>query len=230
MQNVVLYEVNENYFYFINILNETKHKKIMKELSKLKEKHDGFVFYNDTDSKIYNKDYSEANFCGNACLILNHIYKDTNKQFHSINSNIFKLHNEQNKITINKKITQTIIGNYVYVNVFNDHILSKEEFLNKKFLLTKGKHLMSKYKANIGFFTIESENHINLLTYEKGVGFTGSCGTNSIAIASYAKIFSKHNKYFIKSQQNNLIVEFISDNIITYSSSIYPNKISVHYI
>ncbi len=178
---------------------------------------DGFIFYNKENTTILNKDFSYASFCGNAAKIIN--YMEDGINYSSIGGNIFKLEKYYNGITVNIKKDVHVFNDFVYVNVFNDHILIKEDILDKEFLLNKSKSLMSKYNMNIGYYNYDKEI-VNLLTYERGVGYTKSCGTNSIAVSILLNTITNIDRFRIRSGGYSYEVFFNNDGTITLDGNV----------
>ncbi len=178
---------------------------------------DGFIFYNLDNTTILNKDYSIATFCGNAAKIINYMEDDIT--YSSIDGNVFKLEKYYNGITINIEKEVHIFNDFVYVNVYNDHMLIKEDILDKDFLLNKSRKLMSKYNMNIGYYNYDKDI-INLLTYERGVGFTKSCGTNSIAVSILIHRLTNINRFRIRSSGYDYEVFFNTDGTITLDGNV----------
>ncbi len=215
--NINLLDSSGNIFYYIKNYKGDYQKLAENITNFISNEIDGFIFYNKEDTTILNKDYSYASFCGNAAKIINYMEKDI--KYSSIAGNIFKLEDFYNGISLNIKKEAHIFNDFAYVNVFNDHILIKENILDKDLLLNKSIELMSKYNMNIGYYNHDKEI-INLLTYERGVGFTKSCGTNSIAVAILLNRLTNIKRFKIRTNGYRYEVFFNDDETITIDGEV----------
>ncbi len=215
--NINLLDSSGNVFYYIKDYKGNYQKLAEIITSTYDYLVDGFIFYSDLDTVILNRDYSYASFCGNAAKIINYMEKDV--KYASISGNIFKLEKYYNGITINVKKEAYIFNDFVYVNVFNDHMLIKEDILDKEYLLHKSKELMAKYNMNIGYYNYDKEI-INLLTYERGVGYTKSCGTNSIAVSILLHRITNIKRFKIRTNGYSYQVMFNDDGTITLDGDV----------
>ncbi len=215
--NINLLDSCGNTFFYIRDYNGSYQK-----LAEIISAHsffdvDGYIFYNKDNTTILNKDFSFASFCGNAAKTINYMENDIS--YSSIAGNIFKLEKFYNGITININKEVHIFDDFVYVNVYNDHMLIKEDILDKDFLLGKSIRLMSKYNMNIGYYNYDKET-ISLLTYERGVGYTKSCGTNSIAVSILLHRMTNISRFRITSGGYIYEVFFNDDGTITLDGDV----------
>ncbi len=215
--NVDLVDSSGNRFYYIRNFTDNLEQIAAVISNELHFDVDGYIFYNKDNTTILNKDYSYASFCGNAAKIIN--YMEDGLTYCSIANSIVKFEKYFNGITINIKKEAHVYDEFVYVNVFNDHILIKEEILDKSFLLEKSIELMSKYNMNIGYYNHDNEI-INLLTYERGVGYTKSCGSNSIAVSVLMHKITNRKRFKIRTNGYNYEIFFNTDGTITLDGNV----------
>ena len=154
---------------------------------------------------MYNIDFSRAEVSGNglACLakFINHLFK-FHKNFKKID---FKFYNtffkkefllkyEDNSYLVlfdssKFELKKNILPNCYYVNVGNPHVICffSNFKLKKNFSITE--FLESLYKKTFNTLGFQANVHLvfnrkekfYIYSYERGVGFTKSCGSGSIA-------------------------------------------------
>lgn len=167
---------------------------------------DGLIVYKKDPLEIfiYNKDGSEALMCGNGlrcfihyCFINGLLKSKRNKIEVRTKSGIYLVDIVstipfQSKIEFKRGlIRKELIGLFnemyesYYVKVGVKHNVIFVEEKNEK-QIEKLKENLLKYstfyeETNIDIVTKINENTIKVLTYERGVGFTSSCGTGAVA-------------------------------------------------
>ncbi len=77
-----------------------------------------------------------------------------------------------------------------FVNMGNPHVIVHSDDLPtitpQRTALAQHIQARLPHSANVGFMHIDNAQHLTLLTYERGVGFTSACGTNACAAAVVA--------------------------------------------
>lgn len=238
---ICLYEKNTNYSEMaIKLCDEEKYNL------------DGLlVFKNDPiEVLIYNKDGSEANMCGNGLNCIAHYCYDKFRIYNylkvltkagiyecelinimpfysSVNLGTSNISNSVKKetIIINDEsieiylLEMGVLHAVVFVDDFHKVKSSLDEILSSPLI-------MNKY--NIDFVHIDNENSIEVITYEKGVGWTNSCGTGSAASAYVAhKFFNKNKCMNVFTPGGKTRVE-INENIKLISESSYVEDYEVN--
>lgn len=163
---------------------------------------DGLI-YVDLDNyfvRFFNKDGSEASLCGNGLrcvglylyrkgLFVDQIEIETVKHkyqliIENISPFIVKIVLPISKINISKKIIK--IDKQAYnlslIDVGNKHAICFDEEAKISHYIAR--EISRKlHNINVNFVRIINRNCIRVLTYERGVGFTLSCGSGSFASA-----------------------------------------------
>ena len=220
----------------------------------LKHQLDGLINYDKTNNKmeIYNKDGSKALMCGNGIRCLaNYLY--TKYKFpdeFEINTDsgvkIVKISNENpfecqislgrprlvKELNNLKKITidgKDIHFNSIYISTFHIVIIVESIYdLNLDYLAPKiYKYPLFQEKCNITFCQLVNHNTIKTRTYERGVGFTLSCGTGAAAggYISYL-LYNLSNKINVIQPLGNIQV-IISNNIEIKGPSNFIEEVEV---
>ena len=171
---------------------------------------DGLILINNNDISFFNKDGSNASLCINGLrccalyLLKKGVLKDSLEvstvsgkyNFEVLNHNKYEFKitypsnkNFINKLTLKTKKLSIYERNYefYFVNLGNNHaicFLDNFKNIHRDIKLIK-RHIDSD-KYNINFVKINSPKLITVLTYERGVGFTLSCGSGSTASAFLA--------------------------------------------
>lgn len=117
------------------------------------------------------------------------------------------------KAKIKAKTAKAHIGNQHFIILLPHKVLFED-------LLVELKDYIEIAEWNIGFLYQDKNNHFHSLVYERGVGFTKSCGSGAIAAASFLAFLQQAKKPIdIKIYQPggeidvNVIVEKIDENI-----------------
>ena len=216
--------------------------------------------YSDVISRFFNKDGSEAEVCGNAlrCIGKNYFkkYNKTNLTVET-NSGLIDVEKQSdghigvdlgkpnltwNKIPLNYEIdTSNLNFDLKYlkggfaINVGNPHLIFFVEKLHKKELEIDSNKILKKNffpdGVNISAVEIVSNNKINILTFERGIGLTNACGSGAGASA-FASFKSKHcdKKIKVNMSGGDLNVEITEDgHILTIGEAalVYEGKINL---
>lgn len=165
---------------------------------------------NPLEMRIFNQDGSEAKMCGNAARCFIGLIKEwqwtdsdlfeilcSNKKYlcrKGIESNdvffphvAFEAENDliEKKEWVNQNLD--IYGVLVPCSIVNagcvHTVVFDEEDLYKPFAADISTHPVFKDGCNVDFVKLKSENEIEVITYERGVGFTLSCGSGNVASA-----------------------------------------------
>jgi|GEM_PF-5585454 diaminopimelate epimerase len=159
------------------------HKPFPKEILKL---CDQLLVYHAPRIKIYNQDGSKATQCGNGLRALAHHLGEKNNTFYIENTpyqSWYRNHQHWLEIPLPQQITDSSYQNIPYkaINVGNLHALFGQNMLPHYPKLTP-----LQQTHNISFLEIIGQN-IHIKTYERGVGFTASCGSAAAASAFLAQ-------------------------------------------
>lgn len=146
---------------------------------------DGYILYQSNHDlfKLLNKDGTPAVFSGNGIHCYYHYLYD-NKYVDK--NHIFKCEDKDIKIKLLSShpfISQLEIDipymNQNYVDIGNHHYIFLDQSIDKASIYCE------LYDANISFISEISSKQLKVKTYEKGVGWTKSCGSGSIASSYY---------------------------------------------
>ena len=247
-----IYQALGNSFIITTHLPKINYSLLVQRLS-LKYQFDGLITFNQKTNKmrIYNKDGSLASMCGNGIRCLtNFIYDnfskqdtyiiktdDSNKKVEVIKTSPFickvnlgrpKLVKELIEIRSVTIKNRTFVINPIFISTYhiviftpkidkNDINIYIEELYNQEIF---------KKKFNITFFEILNYKTIRTLTYERGVGFTKSCGSGA-ACASYISylLHNTFNKVKVIQEEGELEVE-IDDDIYLEGTSAFVKEVS----
>lgn len=234
-----LYEALDNKF----IISETKIEKY--KMYKLMKKHnaDGFILYknNPLEMVIYNRDGTLATMCGNGlrCFLLYGLNNNylTNKEY-LIRVNKTKISGEiiskdpfYSKIELSQaknKLTQTkvvffkgkLIKIYTLFVGTLSHVIFYEKDMNIDELIKFLKKIFNRNLGNISFVNIKNKSEMYVFTYERGVGFTSSCGTGNAA--SYLLSYSLglvDNKIIISNKGGKMNASINLNKVTIYGSA-----------
>lgn len=248
-----IYQGLGNSFAIIKCNTSFSYKELAIQLCN-KYKLDGLITYDDNfKMTIYNKDGSKALMCGNGirCLV-QHLYKENKKDCYLINTDIgikkvevksinpfiskvnlgnprlIKELNEIKKITIDSHdyfFNSLFLDNY-HVIIMVDNI-DDEKVINDTEKIFH--HPLFKTKCNITFCQIITHNLIKTRTYERGVGFTLSCGTGSTSAAYISYLLYNLSKTINVIQPlGTLKVEISSNQIFLEGESEFVKEIDIY--
>ncbi len=187
---------------FIVTDEEAKIKCFLRKIKE--EKIDGLIVYknNPLSMKIYNRDGSLASMCGNGirCFLLFGVVKENlTKGYYEVKTdagyitcNIVCLDPFECEILLKpdnytpiKKEVFFVDGilNVVYTTCVTtlSHVLIYKTGDDKEKIISRLKNGVLRCIGNINFVNIISKSKIEVLTYERGVGYTFSCATGNAA-------------------------------------------------
>ena len=191
--------------------------------------------------KIFNADGSEAENCGNALRCVGKLLFDTKKKNNFIietKSGLIDVEISENELvsvdmgipkfdwrdiplshpfnTSNLEIdTKTLKGGSC-VNVGNPHVVFFQKELNKENLIEDCKKISNlkifEDGVNINIANIKNPDLVELIVYERGVGFTNACGTGACATLAVCKSLNLTKKKIkIVMPGGELSVEILND-------------------
>lgn len=169
--------------------------------------------------RIFNRDGSEAVTCGNGLRIAAKILsKDEDKEISIYaldGEHMLKSHNDICSVSF--KIPQVISSdsNHALINNGNLHEVNIVDEFDLKIL----KH---DEKINHTQVKINSRTELELITDERGVGLTSSCGSASIATFRFLRLLGLvDQKVTIINKKGNLTLEEKQDTILSSGHSIF---------
>lgn len=155
-------------------------------LEKIAEKEcDGFLLFNRKEMKvtIINRDQTIATLCVNGLRCIRHYLFDQGVEdkeivlsIEQVPYSIVLVRKNPFICTVILKIP-TIYRNFVDVGNTHFICLSKD--------MSEAKKISQRYDCNVNYVCVKNANQICLKTYERGVGFTQSCGSGACASAFY---------------------------------------------
>lgn len=195
-----LYEALNNKF----IVSEQKEDNISMIKCMKKYNADGYIIYKNhpLEMQIFNKDGSVATMCGNGlrCFLLYGLNNNylTKKEYlvkvqkNKIPCEIISKDPFYSKVVLSpskSKPTQTkvvffkgkLIKIYTLFIGTLSHVIFYEKDINIEELITFLKKVFIRNLGNISFVNIKNKAEMYVFTYERGVGFTPSCGTGNAA-------------------------------------------------
>ncbi len=196
-----LYEACQNTF----LITEQENRKFEYLKIVKNEKIDGLIIYqnNPLEMKIFNRDGSSASMCGNGirCILLYGYEKGyLGKGFNEVKtlsgpvkteiiaSNPFlcRVYIRPNVCYPIKKEVFFVDGEMMflyttYVGTLSHIVLYKTGLDKEKVIKRIKENVIKENVGNISFVKLNSSKEIEVLTYERGVGYTASCGTGNCA-------------------------------------------------
>lgn len=171
-----IYHANENRFLIGE--KEIDVEKMCKEYQ-----CDGYLQIYSHQMKIINADGSIASLCVNGLHCFTHYLYDMNPGYNIyaliIDNEVYKSEILNIKPFISRITIQKPKINRNFIDVGNQHyVLIDQEDENAK-------NLCERYNSNINYVHVRNRGCIEVKTYEKGVGFTKSCGSGNIASFAY---------------------------------------------
>lgn len=232
------YEANGNDFI---IVNEIVDKAV---IPKICDRHfgvgsDGFIIVRNENNTFYmdyyNADGSRASLCGNGLRCVGK-YLQKNKL---IDSNTFTVKTEvgdkvgfinpDGSITINlgkpiiKYLNEEVrIENRIFLVALVElgvwhgviYLGNLDEELMYKYAPLLSKHPQYSSHINVNFCEIISKDHIKIVTYERGVGFTNACGTGACCSYIVGKtLYNLNNQVKIIFKGGEAFIEEKADGI-----------------
>ena len=218
------------------------------------QKVDGLIYYQKEENKmnIFNKDGSKASMCGNGIRTLaHHLSKKQNQSSFNINTDsgikeirIINHHPFSCQVNLGsprliKELYQLksieIRGKKIDINAIylgNYHIVIIVDDINDLSYLERAKEIFVyeefKGKCNINFCQIISYHSLKVKTYERGVGFTLSCGTGSAASCYIAHLlYNLSNRIEVISPLGKLKVLIENHTVYLEGESHFEREISI---
>lgn len=202
---------------------------------------------------IFNKDGSEALMCGNGLRCFVHYCFNNELLSSKINNievrtrngnyfvdilslNPFVVKTSFNRGLIRKKQIEILgkVYDTYYVRVGVKHNVIVNDLYNQQIVdylqeqLIKDKRFC--VETNIDIVRIINKENITVKTYERGVGFTSSCGTGSIASALVCNyLYSCSNHINIKGEYGDLKAEVVGNKVYMIGPSNKICNIEVDY-
>lgn len=217
------YHNNQNYLLLFDErehpLNVDKEEFVKKVSQKFELGADTILFLNNSDIAdlscvFYDKDGTIASMCGNGMLCIGDYFKKLNKKSISVE-------------TINTIISLNLENDYIIVENVPIHKLADRKVIKiedyyfdvyhidstfPQFVVIIDEDMSLDFVRNnlINLFKLELDTSLNcinflkidtneILTYEKGVGFTDSCGTGTLACAYILNELSSRTEVKLKS-------------------------------
>lgn len=155
------------------------------DVVKMCEKYqcDGYLKVHSHQMTVINADGSKANLCVNGLHCFTHYLYDMNSEYKIyalvIENEVYKSEILNVKPFISRVTVKNPIVQRNFVDVGNQHLV----LINHD--LIEAKNLCERFECNINYVYIRDRKCIEVITYEKGVGFTKSCGSGNIASFAY---------------------------------------------
>lgn len=145
---------------------------------------DGYLKVYSHQMKVFNADGSIASLCINGLHCFTHYLYDMNPEYKVyalvIDNEVYK----SQILDINPFISRVTINktkmNHNFVDVGNKHLIIIGEDLKD------AKNLCERYDCNVNYVHVRNRKCLEITTYERGVGFTKSCGSGNVASFLYA--------------------------------------------
>lgn len=174
-----IYEANGNRFLIGS--EEIEVEKMCKEYE-----CDGYLKVHSHRMQVFNADNSEAMLCINGLACFANYLSENKKEYKQmalvIGSEVYacEIVNHQPFICRLRVKKPKIFRNFV--NVGNNHLILVDE---KK---DHAESLCKRFDCNISYVNILNRKCLEVVTYERGVGFTRSCGSGNLASSYYCYV------------------------------------------
>lgn len=169
----------------------------------------------DMKMTIYNRDGSRAKTCGNGLRLIGHYLLEIDRFLNptltiETDVNVCTLTRQDHTITVDLGFAHSLIDPYQtlsltshpkdycseietssgnwhvdMISMGNSHFIIYTEDDHDTFI-NESKRISKQHDVNVGIVTIINSTQLKLTTYERGVGLTGSCGTNAAAAVASA--------------------------------------------
>lgn len=233
------------------IISEQENKKEF-YLNLIKQNNnDGLLIYinNPLEMKIYNRDGSKATMCGNGirCFLLygyekgylgkgiNYVKTDAGLiKTEIIDDSPFKCKvyiKPDNRFPIKKDVFfldgQMMLLYTAFVGTLS-HIVLYKSGLDKEKVIDRIKNRIIKNNVgNISFVKLNTSNEIEVLTYERGVGYTQSCGSaNCAAFYIFNSLKLVHDHVTVYNKGGSMEIYKENDCVVIDSGASICQKIS----
>lgn len=147
---------------------------------------DGYLKMFSHRMSIFNADGSEALLCVNGLHCFAHYLYDENEKYDVfalvVQNEIYKCEIIQKEPFISVVTVKIPVIYRNFVDVGNEHMILLDENMENAAQLCK------RFDCNISYVRIISQSCIEVKTYERGVGFTLSCGSGNIASSYYCYV------------------------------------------
>ena len=239
---VFKYQSCENCFLIVNKKEDFDYSLKAQSLCN-KYKTDGLLVYEESTNNvsIFNSDGSEANMCGNGLKTLMHFCFDNNCSKKELKFNTKSGSYETKIFSLNPVITSINLKRGMYYSNFikkkyliNDRyydlsiyflgvlhaIIVCDDFVNvNSYAKQIQEQLIPDIKLNVNFVKIIDKNSFEIISYERGAGWTKSCATGTGASAYILnKEYNLSNNLIAITPGGVMRIE-IKDNIVVSSNS-----------
>lgn len=147
---------------------------------------DGYLKIYSHRMQVFNADGSEASLCVNGLNCFAHYLYDAHEEYHIyalvIGNEVYKCEIAQKNpfiTTLTLKIPK-IYRNFV--DTGNEHMILFDSTTEK------AEQLCARFDCNVSYVHVINRKCIEVKTYERGVGFTLSCGSGNVASAYYCYV------------------------------------------
>lgn len=209
------YHGNGNDFIIFEVTNPVRLELLGPMAQKICDRHRGIgadgliILWRERDwyMSLFNQDGSIAKNCGNGLRCVAHyIYKKTGqkenkitfsgREFMSISKehvqSIDMGHAQVRKLSAIYLNDEKLRAEVAWASLGNEHLVFVfDQPIEPAILLPKIEKLFPEKEANIGFVFQKGPNHFYSEVYERGVGFTQSCGTGACAQAAFLAVLNR---------------------------------------
>ena len=242
------YNSCDNIFLITIYKERLNYSLIAKDLCNKHEADGLLIFKNDPmELLIFNKDGSEAKMCGNGARVLihylynrfriyNYIKIKTKSGFYDCQITnkepfISSVHFPFNDIKINKNKIRVhdkeFEVNLLDAGVLHAVIISEDFTADSKYIVDIFNHDLFKGNVNINLVKPLNSSVFEMLTYERGVGFTKSCGTGAIAASYFLHKECKLESHLIAICPGGILRVYIDENIVLTGESFFVEDFEV---
>ena len=155
------------------------------DVIKMCEKYecDGYLKVKSHQIEVFNKDNTKANLCVNGLHCFTKFLYDINLDYKLyalvINQEIYMSEILSIEPFISKIRIKPPKSFRNFVDVGNQHKIILDDDMSE------AEHYSKRYDCNIDYVKIIDRNYIEVTSYERGVGFTLSCGSGNVASSVY---------------------------------------------
>ena len=184
---------------------------------------DGYLKVVSHQMKIINADGSEASLCVNGLHCFTHYLYDMNHEYKVYalvidnivyKSEILNIKPFISKVTMNRpKIKRN------FVDVGNLHLI----LINQD--MVEDSNISKRYNCNVNHIHIKDRTCIEVTTYERGVGFTKSCGSGNIASSVYCNELDLCDNQIVVLNKGGISYVTIKDKIEIITISNYEETL-----
>lgn len=173
---------------------------------------------------FFNKDGSEASMCGNGlrCFARYCIdYHLCDNQFNVLTKDGIKYIEYDSKIMMNMGKYRDYLeyNDFYFVHIGVDHIVMiDKDFSSLSIIAPK---LIKQYQANINILKVIGDNHIEIRTYEKGVGLTYGCSSGACACAIIAQKLNLTSSYVQVDMLGGCVEVNVGEDIYIWGDAFY---------